>query len=91
MVGVGDPSAQEELPVKKDPKHGSIDKNHCLSPNVWIRGKCIGDPRGTKTDVAERNKACSGGEKSKPCIAFKQKEVSVAMLNSAPFRVCEGL
>ena len=74
MTGPGEAESavQDRLPVKKD------DKKHCLTPNVWINGKCLGDPRGTKDSDAERKKACRGGEQSKSCKSFKQKQVSAA-------------
>ena len=46
MLGMGPrkdrPSA---LPVATA-KGKTIDEKHCLAPNVWIKGKCMGDPRG---------------------------------------------
>ena len=42
----------EKLPVAKGK---TIDEKHCLAPNVWIKGNCMGDPRGA-TNMNKKEK-----------------------------------
>jgi hypothetical protein len=57
-------------PAKTDDGVAITDKKHCLDPNVWVDGKCKGDPRGKKSTELERKAACGGGENTPSCQRF---------------------
>jgi hypothetical protein len=65
-----------DLPAAKTDDGVEIsDKKHCLEPNVWVAGKCNGDPRGRKSTELERQAACNGGETAPSCKTFKVRLV----------------
>ena len=65
-----------DLPAAKTDDGVAIsDKKHCLEPNVWVAGKCKGDPRGRKSTERDRKAACGGGENTPSCKSFTENLV----------------